>query len=374
VTRTDPDSGKVYQAFQLTPEGEVFKKVRSKVVKDVKQGDYERFFDPSKRFDVDYSKYPQLVDTRDILAKMPKTVAEREALANNPEALERLGKSYEQGMKQPEGAMNWYHMGQLEKQYIDRYGEELGRSMFKQRFADPMAGMTGGSDPTANFLAGHWGAYMREKGLDKLPAGYDAPYPVGGRYLANNLNLYNKTMMPGGTGITSDFPKRYNFSGNFIGDPSRATIDEQMSGHWDPKMLMPPKGSYGHFERAMDPLAERYGVDPRGFQDVAWAGKKDLDEIAKGRRYVASPMIEHVNQSIERTSRLTGMRPEDVVANNLIEAGGPMYARGGPTAFSGDERRYHTSQWQEPWARGGHVRDRELYHTSQWQDEWEGGW
>ena len=41
---------------------------------------------------------------------------------------------------------------------------------------------------------------------------------------------YNE-MIYSGTGVPREInPKRYNFSGNFIGDPSGTTIDEQMMG------------------------------------------------------------------------------------------------------------------------------------------------
>jgi hypothetical protein len=40
-------------------------------------------------------------------------------------------------------------------------------------------------------------------------------------------------------------------------------------------------------------------------------------------------MISHINQSVERTSRLTGLSPDEVVAQNLVDVKGPMFKKGG---------------------------------------------
>jgi len=41
-------------------------------------------------------------------------------------------------------------------------------------------------------------------------------------------------------------------------------------------------------------------------------------------------MIQNVNEAIERTSRITGMSPADVVERSLVRAEAPLYNEGGP--------------------------------------------
>jgi hypothetical protein len=97
-----------------------------------------------------------------------------------------------------------------------------------------------------------------------------------------------------------------------------------MSGLFDPKMGAPPSDSYGHYEGALAKLAQQRGVDPRFYQEVAWAGAKDVK--TKGG-YKASPMITHVNEAIERTSRLTGLSPAEVVRRGLVRGDIPIYSK-----------------------------------------------
>jgi hypothetical protein len=87
---------------------------------------------------------------------------------------------------------------------------------------------------------------------------------------------------------------------------------------------MPPSGSYGHFQSALNSFAKDKGVDPRFYQEVAWAGLKGSE---------GKPMIEHVNESIERTSRLTGASPEEVVREGLVKRLRPMYGGAGVVPF-----------------------------------------
>jgi len=74
-------------------------------------------------------------------------------------------------------------------------------------------------------------------------------------------------------------------------------------------------------------LAKNEGVSPRAYQDVAWAGAKKLRD---GKNYSGSrPMIEEVNQAIERTARVTGMSPEEVLKQGIIRSKIPIYGAGG---------------------------------------------
>ena len=87
--------------------------------------------------------------------------------------------------------------GHLEQEFIKEYGPDLGRQMFKQRFADPMAATTGGADPTSNLMMAHYGNYLKEQGLPIPEHSYEYPFPIGGRYAAGNMKQYDKMIMQG---------------------------------------------------------------------------------------------------------------------------------------------------------------------------------
>lgn len=348
VLTTDPKNGKEYLAKQLSPEAEELAKSRDLISKGVKSGNYTPFFDPTKRFDVDYSKYPQLEDTKSIRKIRPEVVQKYEDMARDPSKLEQIAAAYARGDKQSDLSANWYHMGQLEDAFISELGPRAGRTAFKDRFADPMAATTGGADPTSNLLMANYGNYLKTHGLEFPQAAHEMPYPIGGRYATGNMEQYRKMLTgPEASGVTPANPKRYNFSGNFLGDPSRVTMDEQMMSPWG--IGSPPGGSYGHFEGAVHDLARNsLGIDPRLLQEVAWAGLKDAQSK---NGYVAKPMISHVNDAIERTRRLTGMSPEETVRRSFILGDAPTYAEGGSVA---DDLNLYQSQF---YAEGGAVAD-----------------
>jgi hypothetical protein len=73
-------------------------------------------------------------------------------------------------------------------------------------------------------------------------------------------------------------------------------------------------------------MAARNGVDPREFQDVAWAGYKKLKTEARGQQFeYEGPMIGHVNAAVERTHRLTGMPKEEIVRRGVLAGEIPLY-------------------------------------------------
>lgn len=325
----DKDTGKPYLKKELSPEGALVLKARQAAQKAINKGDFKPYFDPSERFDVNVGDYAPYQSTLDIRRVQPATQEKYEALARAPEATERLQAAYKQGLGQAANAGNWYYMGQLQDAFIKQYGPELGRDLFKERFADAMAATTGGADPTTNLMMAHYGNYLKTRG-EKLPEEtYNFPYPIGGRFAGSNMDQYRQMILEG-QGIGHDNPKRYNFSYNFLGEPRGITLDEQMSNIIDPKMNMPPTGTYGHYEGAVNDLARAHGVDPRYFQEVAWAGGKDLKAIEKNKpRYRAQPMIQNVNEAIERTSRITGLSPRSVVERGLVGGEIPLYQDGG---------------------------------------------
>ena len=326
----DPKKKTDYLAKRLSPEALAVQEAKKIIQKDIDEGKYKPFFDPLKRYDAASSEFGVKAPTTGIKKVKPETQAKYEAHARSKEASARLKGAFERGMLQARDASDWYLMGQLHNEYVAKYGPKLGSQLFKERFADAMAATTGGADPTANFLTSHYGNYVKANKGELPEKSYDLPFPIGGRYIAGNIDQFNKMIMQG-KGVTAANPKRYNFAHNFLGDPTGATIDEQMSGLYDPKMSVPPEGTYGHYEGALADLAKKTkgAKSPRHFQEVAWAGAKDLG--TKGG-YRASPMISHVNESIERTSRLTGLPPDEVVAQNLVGVKGPMFNKGGAVA------------------------------------------
>lgn len=63
-------------------------------------------------------------------------------------------------------------------------------------------------------------------------------------------------------------------------------------------------------------------MPPANFQDVAWAGFKNL----KTPSYTSGqPMIQVINDSIERTHRLTGMPRDEIVRRGVIGGQIPLY-------------------------------------------------
>lgn len=328
----DPSSKKDYLAKRLSPEAIAVQTAKKIIQKDIEEGRYKPYFDPLKRFDASSPEFGKKVDTTTIRKVRPETQAKYEGKARSKEATSRLMTAFERGMLQARDAGDWYLMGQLHNEYVAKYGPKVGSQLFKERFADAMAATTGGADPTANFLTAHYGNYVKKHKQGFPENTYDLPYPIGGRFIAGNIDQYNK-MITQGKGVTPANPKRYNFSHNFLGDPTGATIDEQMSGLYEPGLKVPPEGTYGHYEGALADLAKtaKGAKSPRHFQEVAWAGAKDMG--TKGG-YKASPMISHINQSIERTARITGMSPEEVVAKNLVDVQGPMFKKGGRAGYA----------------------------------------
>jgi hypothetical protein len=331
VLAIDPVKNKEFLQKANSPEAEAVSKARVAAQRDINQGNYTPYFDPAKRFDVDPANYPPIESTLTQLAKRPGPAnAAAYAAAAGPEAAARLDAAYARGMQQSAGAGDWYHMGQLENEFIKEYGPTEGPKQFKAKFADAMAATTGGADPTSNLMMAHYGNYLQAKGLPLPAKSYDYPFPVGGRFAGSNMEQYRKMLMEG-AGVTAANPKRYNFAGNFTGNRLGSTIDEQMMGLIEPGgSANPPGGAYGQYEAPVAARAAAAGVDPRYFQEVAWAGAKDAK--TKGG-YTAQPMIGVVNEAIERTHRITGMPKAEIVRRGLVRSEIPLYGAAGATTM-----------------------------------------
>lgn len=316
VLAKDPKTGKEFLQKQNSAEAQAVEKVRKAAQKDIDAGRYTPYFDLSKRSYADASQYPlQGRTVTDALPKKQATIDKYTAEFDTPEARERLTAAFREGSKDPM-AKDWYAMGQLESEFIKEYGPEQGRKLFKESFADAMAATTGGADPTANLLMAHYGNFLRQRGTPQPTAAYEFPYPIGGRFASGNMAMYDKVINQGAGLEATKTPKRFDFSANFLGHRDRATIDEQMSGGFRPGLMVPPGDSYGVFEKVVHDLAKQEGVMPANFQDVAWKGLKGVP---------GKPMIQHVNEAIERTARVTGKTPEEVVRDSLVRRTNPLY-------------------------------------------------
>ena len=325
VLKVDRKTGKEFLSKGVSPEAEALSAARQQTMAQMREEGFSPFFDPEARYYADPSGYNLVGSTRDIRPSRPDTIAKYEASANDPEALDRLRAAYTRGSAYP-GAKQWYAMGQLEDAFKSSLGPEAGRNMFKERFADAMAATTGGMDPDANLRLANYMNFLRESGASTPLASYELPFPIGGgKYgVMPNVAQY-ESLINKGEGLTPANPKRFNFSADFLGDIDRATLDEQMMSAWDPKLQSPPSNTYGVYEGALSRLARELGVPAAEAQDVMWAGIK----LPKEPSYVPKPMIQIVNEAIERTSRLTGMSPEEVVEEGLVKGKRPLYAKGG---------------------------------------------
>ena len=329
VPAIDKKTGRPYMEKQRTPEAEEFKKVREKIVRDMERSGYEPYFDPAQRYYVDPSSYPPNVDTRSIVPKKQATIDKDMATIGSAEARQRLNEAYDRGLPL-EDAADWYAMGQLEKAFIDELGEKAGRAAFRERFATSMATTTGGADPRSNLLMAQYNNYLRTHGLPLPEASHQYPFPIGGRYAANNMETARK--IPTFAGLGEANPKRHNFAQNFMGNRRVATMDEQMTSGMTPGLMMPPPGKYGLYEQVLAEEAALRGVDPINFQEVAWAGFKK----AKEPDYTGQPMISVVNEAIERTHRLTGMPKDEIVRRGLVRGEIPIYGVVPPGAIMGE--------------------------------------
>lgn len=323
------DKGKTFAAKQLSAEANQVKKVRDAANKRIQAGDYDPYFDISKRFPVDRTKYPEASQpnqTLQVMKKKPETVEKYRKMYNDPEALKRLQEAYMRGLDIPDTS-GWYFMGQLENEFIQEFGEEAGPKMFSAMFSDPMAAWTGGADPTANLLMATFDNFRRMQG-DELPsATHQYPFPIGGRFLGTNAFQAEK-LAKQGTIDSQMNPKRFNFKTNFEGADDRATMDEQMMtiGYG---MKAPSPGTYGNAEEPIFELADKAGTTPMNFQEVTWHG---------GSGKVGKPMIQFVNEAIERTSAVTGMKPADVV-KGMVRGSIPIFGLGAAATIPGTDVR-----------------------------------
>jgi hypothetical protein len=323
VLAKDKKTGKEFLQKQASSEAKELAKARKQSMKSIDAGEYDPYFPVDERYYVDSTKYDLSGRTSiDAMPKKQETIDKYRTLIDTPETRSKLDAAYARSANDPL-AKDWYAMGQLEKEFIDFYGPDVGRKMFKERFADSMAATTGGADPTSNLLMSQLGNYYKTNNILQPTAGYDFPYPVGGRFITGNMGMFDRVINQGQGLLADKQPKRFNFSSNFLGNRDRPTIDEQMMTMFPGEAKAPPGSSYGVYEQVVNEAADRAGVQPVNFQDVSWAGAKGIE---------GKPMIQHINEAIERTAASTGKKPKDVVIDSLVTGKSPLYAGGGASA------------------------------------------
>ena len=316
--------GKAFWSKSLTEEATQFAADRIRVMREMEKGEYDPHFPLSMRGDVDPAHYPTPHKMSE--ATMPakaETVEKYLKQYGTPAARDRLIKGYERGLQLP-GADRWYFMKQLEDAYIKELGAKSGRERFAQEFAGGMAATTGGANPTANLLMQHYATFLEQKGLSVPAKSHQYPFPIGGRYAEGNMQQWQRFLENGKQLFGPKNPKRHDFAHAFLGHPL-SVIDEQMTQALVPGLMQPE--FYGPAQRVVDSVAKKMGVDPRGFQDVTWAGLKALKEEARtGKPFTyEGPMMAHINSAIERTHILTGVPREEIVRKSLVRKQMPLY-------------------------------------------------
>jgi hypothetical protein len=321
---SNPAKPEGFMQKQSTPEELALQKARNAAQKDILQGNYDPYFPVSERYYANPNNY--LIQGNTLVDAIPakaETIAKYQARFDTPEIRQNLRDAYARGLSP--SSVDWYAMGQLEDAFIKELGPVIGPAMFRERFAEAMAATTGGADPTSNLLMANYVNFQKAAG-NPLPQGsYNYPHPIGGRYLSGNMAMADKVMMQNNPLTAIDQPKRFNFAGNFLGDRTRATIDEQMSGLFEPGLAAPPGASYGVMERVLGNVADELGVMPANAQDVMWAGAKGVE---------GKPMIQIFNEAVERTARVTGKSKPEVV-RDFIRAKSPLYGLGGAAVLGG---------------------------------------
>jgi hypothetical protein len=339
VLAIDPKTKKEFWSKELTPEAVAFQKERKRISDDMAKNGYQPYFDVAQRQHVDPANYPPNVDTTTIVPKKQATIDKHMENIGSEEARTRLRAAFERGTQLPNTA-DWYAMKQLEDEFIKELGPQAGRKAFQDRIATSMAATTGGADPTSNWMMAHYGNYLRATGKPYPEAAHQMPFPIGGRYASGNMAMHKKIFDEGGfSALGAANPKRHNFSQNFTGNRGAATMDEQMTSGMTPKVMMPPPGTYGLYEKVLGEEAAKVGVRPQNYQDVGWSGFKNM----KDPSYTAGqPFIQTINESIERTHRLTGMPKDEILRRGIIKGEIPMYALMGAVGMGAiaDQSRY----------------------------------
>jgi hypothetical protein len=160
------------------------------------------------------------------------------------------------------------------------------------------------------------------------------PYPIGGAYAARNAEQARRLFKNPAAGYGTKNPKRHDYSYSILGHTDKPPVDSVISSGIVQNMRAPQH--YGPASELLKIIAERLGVEGRHFQDVTRTGlqklKHDAKSGASGKQHPFKPdgpLIDTINESIERTHRLTGMPREEIVRRGLVLKEIPMYGVGG---------------------------------------------
>jgi hypothetical protein len=310
-----------YQAKGPSGESAAFMQERQALNDEMAAQGFPRYFNPDERHLADVSHYPTGERTLDVAKPKKAATAEKwRSMVQTPEAEARVDEAIRLA-DEVGGGDRWYHTGQMQKAYQKALGEGPGAERYGTDFADRMAATTGGADPGDNWLMSQYANFQAGKGLPAAEYAREIPSPVGGRYVSGNMKMANEVASGAKPLTAAGHPKRFNFSRNFKGDTAPSTIDERMTGLQMPTMVntkgktvdlaAPPGDSYFAFEEMLN---KRGGSEA---QDRAWLGHKLMQDLQAGvprdKLEKGKPMIEWLNESIHRTSKLTGLSPDEVV-------------------------------------------------------------
>jgi hypothetical protein len=317
--------GETYEAKELTPEARAFAKERLRIQKELDQ-DFEPYFLPQRRYDVNPADYPLRIDTSNIpgetVPKTPTAYARQYARVGTPEIRQRLQDAYVKGIELGEqsplggrsSTQEWFLMGQPEAELRATMGNQPGRTAFQENIATPMAATTGGMNPEANLIASGYYNWLRSRG-EQWPPTHQWPYPVGAQYGANLAETAQRIANEGGfQALGAVNPKRHNFAANIMGHERPATMDERMTKGMTGQAI---PDWYGINERVLAEEAAKIGIPPREFQGIGWAGFGGE---------AGDPLVQEMNRQIERQHRLVGMPRSEIFRRAWGERNIPVYA------------------------------------------------
>jgi hypothetical protein len=318
VIKTDPKKGTTYEGKGITDLGKRATKARALIQKDIDAGNYTPYYNLLERDYADPSSYglPDVSPTRLNVPKKAETYAKHQAIVQDPEVSARLLAAEAKGAAMP-NAGKWYGMKQWQDDYIKDYGREEGLRRFDEDFATPMAATTGGSSPRQNLVNTGYVNLQRERGLPVEEESKRMPTFVGGGKIggASNMQAANKYSVRGEPIDPKGNPKRFDFRARFLGKTKTYNvIDDQVMQGFKPGGPGSPEW-YGMNTMEIDRLSDIANRMPEEAQENIWYGlKSEKDPSITSQQ----PMMQDVNEAIERTSRITGYTPDQVA--KLIRA------------------------------------------------------
>tara|TARA_R110000744_G_scaffold99108_1_gene191475 strand:+ start:687 stop:3185 length:2499 start_codon:yes stop_codon:yes gene_type:complete len=327
----------------MDESNQAFKDARDAAQADIDAGNYDPFFPESERYYANPDNYASDAarNTDEALPKRADTIAKKVEEFDTPEIRQSFRDAFKLGSRDPNSSQ-WYAVGQLEDAAIKHLGVEAGSEWFRKAFAEGMASTTSGQAPTPNLMMAAYSNFRDARGIP-VPDTPSVPRPVQGQYMSGNLTAGEKIRQEGFD--PANQPKGFNFSRDFMGELDRGTMDKQMTEGALGVGAKLPNNAFAVFENTLRDEASKLGLPTGEMQDVAWAGFKAARDagmsvakaLKEGVPGAGFPMIRHINEAVERTSRLTGQAPEEVVRRWITE-NAPLYAVGGLLGVGATQR------------------------------------